>query len=120
MKSTPDVGYLAKHCGKGGIENELDLISICKLENQLHFTVKRNLVVLILDESESVLLIWNLTPEMMVFVDKTESDKRDSMRKFGYSLRGQCATSIRLLCRGKSVAALDTNGLFASTAQHTP
>ncbi len=55
------------------------------------------------------------TPEMMVFVDETGSDARDSMRKFGYALRGQRATSRRMLCRGKrvnSVAAMDMNGVI--------
>ena len=36
------------------------------------------------------------------------------MRKFGYALSGQRATSIRLLCRGKrvnSVAAMDIDGV---------
>ena len=52
---------------------------------------------------------------MMVFVDETGSDNRDSMRKFGYALRGQRATSRRLMCRGKrvnSVAAMDMNGVI--------
>ena len=37
------------------------------------------------------------------------------MRKFGYALRGQRATSRRMLCRGKrvnSVAAMDMNGVI--------
>ena len=54
------------------------------------------------------------TPEMMVFVDETGSDNRDSMRKFGHALRGQRATSRRLVCRGKrvnSVAVMDINGV---------
>ena len=55
------------------------------------------------------------TPEMMVFVDETGSDNRDSVRKFGYALRGQRATSRRLMCMGKrvnSVAAMDMNGVI--------
>ena len=28
------------------------------------------------------------SPEMLIFVDKTGCDRRDAMRKFGYSLRG--------------------------------
>ena len=54
------------------------------------------------------------SPDMMVFVDETGSDNRDAMRKFGYALRGQHATSMRLLCRVKrvnSVAAMDINGV---------
>ena len=52
--------------------------------------------------------------EMMVFVDETGCDNRDSMRKFGYALKGQRASSRRLMCRGKrvnSVAAMDVNGV---------
>lgn len=43
------------------------------------------------------------SPDMMVFVDETGSDNRDAMRRIGYALRGQRATSMRLLCRGKRV-----------------
>ena len=59
-------------------------------------------------------LIEIYSPEMMVFVDETGSDNRDSMRKFGCALKGQRASSRRLLCRGKrvnSVAAMDMNGV---------
>ena len=55
------------------------------------------------------------SPQMMVFVDETGSDERDLMRKFGYSLRGQCATPIRLVCRGKRVISVDINGVNNST-----
>ena len=61
------------------------------------------------------------TPEMMVFIDETGSDNRDSMRMFGYALRGQRATSRRLMCRGKrvnSVAAMDME-LFVLIALQT-
>ena len=50
-----------------------------------------------------------------MFVDETGNDARDSMRKFGYALQGQRATSRRMLCRGKrvnSVAAMDMNGVI--------
>ena len=55
------------------------------------------------------------SPEMMVFLDETGCDNRDSMRKYGYALRGHRATARRLLCRGKrvsSVAAIDVNGVL--------
>lgn len=51
----------------------------------------------------------------MMLVDETGSDNRDSMRKFRYALKGQCASSRRLLCMGKrvnSVAAMDMNGVI--------
>lgn len=55
-------------------------------------------------------------PHMMVFVDETGSDKRDSLRKYGYSLRGKTPRSCKLLSRGERisvVAGMTTNGIEA-------
>ena len=43
---------------------------------------------------------------MFVFVDETWTDRRDALRKFGYSLRGKRATSQKLLVRGQRVSAV--------------
>ena len=43
---------------------------------------------------------------MLIFVDETGSDRRDSMRRFGYSLRGQRCTTKKLLVRGQRVSAV--------------
>ena len=48
------------------------------------------------------------TQDMLVFVDETGSDRRDAMRKFGYSLRGQRCVAKRLLVRGERVSAIAT------------
>ena len=45
-------------------------------------------------------------PEMLIFLDETGSDKRNSLRKYGYSLRGKPAVSQKLLVRGKHVSAI--------------
>lgn len=45
-------------------------------------------------------------PEMLVFVDETGADRRDCMRRFGYSLRGRPAISHKLLVRGPQVSAI--------------
>ena len=45
-------------------------------------------------------------PEMFVFVDESGSDRRDTMRKFGYSLRGKPAKALQLFGRGKHVTAI--------------
>ena len=45
-------------------------------------------------------------PEMLIFLDETGSDKRNSLRKYGYSLRGKPAVSQKLLVRGKRVSAI--------------
>ena len=43
---------------------------------------------------------------MLVFVDKTGTDRPDCMRWFGYSLRGRPAVSQKLLVRGQRVSAI--------------
>ncbi len=43
---------------------------------------------------------------MLVFIDETGCDKRDSLRKFGYALRGLTPKSVTLLSRGKRVSAI--------------
>lgn len=44
--------------------------------------------------------------DMFVFVDETGTDRRDCMRKFGYSLRGKRTKSQKLLIRGRRVSAI--------------
>ena len=53
-------------------------------------------------------------PEMLVFIDETGSDRRDTMRKFGYSLRGKPAKALKVFCRGThvtAIAALNMDGI---------
>ena len=56
-------------------------------------------------------------PEMFVFVDETGSDRRNAMRKFGYSFVGKTPSVSRLLVRGKrfsAIAALTLDGIIAT------
>ena len=53
--------------------------------------------------------------EFIVWVDETGSDRRDQLRKFGYSIRGEPATCKRLLVRGTRVSAvvgMSSNGVL--------
>ena len=43
---------------------------------------------------------------MLIFLDETGTDRRDTFRKKGYSLRGKPAKSQRLLIRGEHVSAI--------------
>ena len=45
-------------------------------------------------------------PDMLVFVDESGTDRRDAMRRFGYSLRGRPCIAKSLLVRGKRVSAI--------------
>ena len=52
---------------------------------------------------------------MLVFIDETGSDKRNALRKFGYALRGQRATSHTILSRGRRISAIGamcSSGMF--------
>jgi len=43
---------------------------------------------------------------MFVFIDETGTDKRDAIRRYGYSLQGKTPRSSKLLCRGERLSAL--------------
>ena len=54
-------------------------------------------------------------PEMLVFVDETGADRRNCLRRFGYSLRGRPAVSKKLLVRGQrvsAIASMSTGGIL--------
>ena len=44
--------------------------------------------------------------DMLVFVDETGADRRNTLRKYGYSLRGKTPRSYELLIRGERVSAV--------------
>ena len=53
-------------------------------------------------------------PEMIIFIDETGSDRRDSLRKYGYSLRGRPVKSQKI-SRGERVSAfamMSMNGIL--------
>ena len=43
---------------------------------------------------------------MIIFLDETGSDRRDTLRKYGYSLRGRPITSHKIISRGKRVSTI--------------
>jgi len=45
-------------------------------------------------------------PSMLVFLDETGTDMRDSLRRYGYSVRGKPIASHKLGCRGKRVSTI--------------
>ena len=44
--------------------------------------------------------------EMFIFIDETGCDRKNALRKFGYSVRGKPATCVRLLSKGKRYSAI--------------
>ncbi len=62
-------------------------------------------------------------PEMLVFLDETGADRRNTIRKYGYSLRGRPARSHELLIRGEHVSAIalmSVQGLLDCKLVHGP
>lgn len=53
-------------------------------------------------------------PEMLVFVDETVADRRNCLRRFGYSLRGRPAVLKKLLVHGRvsAIASMSTDGIL--------
>ncbi len=54
---------------------------------------------------------------MFVWLDESGADRRDSLRKFGYTLRGTTPVSHRFLCRGQrvnAIAAITAEGVLAT------
>ena len=52
--------------------------------------------------------------DMLIFIDESGSDNRDTLRKYGYSIRGKPPRSLKLLVRGERVsviAALSNDGV---------
>lgn len=55
------------------------------------------------------------SPEMLVFLDESGADRRNTLRKYGYSIRGKPAQKHALLVRGEHVSAIaniSMNGLL--------
>ena len=53
--------------------------------------------------------------EMFLFVDETGCDRRNALRKFGYSICGRPATCVKLLSKGKrysAIAVMSTSSLL--------
>ena len=91
---------------------EVEISTICKFLHESGFT-RQKMVIAAQQRSDSLraeylmdMSVYKGHPEMFVFVDEMGSDKRDTMRKFAYSLRGKPAFSRKLLVRGKRVSAI--------------
>ena len=53
--------------------------------------------------------------DMLIFIDETGADRRNCLRRFGYSIRGKPPISHKLLVRGQrvnAIAAMSTSGIL--------
>ena len=88
----------------------VSLSTICKFIYQSGFTRQRlRNVALQQDAFQREQYISDVsvyTPEMFVFVDETGTDRRNTLRKYGYSMRGRPAINHSFLIRGERISAI--------------
>jgi len=91
---------------------KVDVSTVCRFLRATGFT-RQKMVVHAIQRSELLrsqylldMSIFRGHPDMLVFVDETGTDRRDCMRRFGYSLRGRPAVSRKLLVRSQRVSAI--------------
>ena len=97
----------------------LDCSTICRFLHKCGFThQKLRIVALQRDEEQRLQYSIDISlynSDMLVFIDETGCDKRNLIRKKGYSIRGKPAISHQLLIRGEHIsviAAISTKGLL--------
>lgn len=90
--------------------------SICRFLSKVGFTRQKMKYVALQRDKElrsrfvSDVSIYN--PDMLIFLDESGTDKRDKLRKYGYSLRGKPPVSHKILSRGQHLSLI----AFMSTA----
>ena len=97
----------------------LSLSTICHLLHQQHFSRKKmKMVARQRDELTRATYAAEVAlydPDMFIFLDETGSDRRNALRKYGYSLRGIPAVSHKLLIRGEhlsTIACISMEGIL--------
>ena len=81
----------------------VSISTICNFRRKSGFTrCKLTRVALQMSDELRAKFRKEYTPEMLVFIDETGSDRRDAQRRFGYSLRGKPARSVQFMNRGNT------------------
>ena len=89
---------------------DVDQSTICLFLHQSQFT--RQKMVLIAKQRDEYLRtkfridVSVYKPEMLVFLDETGADSRNTTRKYGYSVRGRPARNYELFARGQHISVI--------------
>jgi len=89
---------------------QIDITSICRLLQQSGFT-RQKLRITALQQSEYLRQTYIeevsiYSPEMLIFLDETGADRRNILRRHGYSMRGRPLVNHQFLFRGSRLSAL--------------
>ena len=104
--------YLREICSeiKDITDTDVSPSTICRVLSAHGFTRKKVQHVAlhqsILYRANFIANISCFPKEMLVWIDETGCDKRDLLRKYGYSFRGERSTCKRLLIRGRRISAI--------------
>ena len=108
--------YLKEIQSKG---SNISLSTICHLLQEQHFSrEKLRLVARQRDELYGAVYAAEMalySPDMFIFLEETGSDRRNALRKYGYSFRGVPAVSHKLLIRGQllsTIACISMEGIL--------
>ena len=86
------------------------LSTICRFLHRIGFSRQKLRIVAIQRDdflrTQFVSDVSIYEPEMLIFLDETGSDRRNNIRKHGYSLRGKPLVSHELLVRGERISAI--------------
>ena len=83
----------------------LSKAALCTFLNQVNFT--RQKMQIVAKQRDEVLRgqfsidVSLYKPDMLIFIDESGSDRRDRLRRYGYSIRGKPQRSLKLLVRGE-------------------
>ncbi len=98
---------------------DVSLATLCRFLHKTGFTrQKLRLVALQRDDflwSQFVSDVSVYNKDMLVFLDETGSDRRNCIRRYGYSLRGKPLVSHKLLVTGERISAIafmSVNGML--------
>ena len=97
----------------------VSLSTICRFLYTSGFTRQRLRTVALQQDTfmreQFILDVSVYSPEVFIFVDETGADRRNSLRKYAYSLRGKPATNHTLMVRGErvtAIACMSVNGII--------
>ena len=91
------------------LEIEISESAICKSLHKSGFTYQRLKVTALQQDvhlrQQLIPEVTVYSPEMLVFTDETSTDRKNLVRKYGYSMRGRPLRNHSLFVRGERVSA---------------
>ena len=94
-------------------------VTVCQFLKKAGFTCTKIQYIAIQQSEEFrariIAEVQQYRADMFVFVDESGTDSRDSLRRFGYGMRGKRTRAHKLIARGKHItvtAAMSINGML--------